>query len=74
MKPLYCAACDAPHDVALEPDLGVCVICGGKLIEDESERAEATSGAKFAQAIVDTVNDGLAKVALVRGKAPRGVN
>lgn len=74
MKPLYCASCDAPHDVDLAPDTGECVICGGPLIEDEAERTVVTARKGFTDAVVGAVNDGMAKVALARGKAPRGEN
>jgi hypothetical protein len=70
---LYCATCDAPHDVDLAPDTGDCVGCGGPLIEDETER-ELVGPRAQAQAMVEAVNDGLAAVAIARGKAPRGVN
>jgi hypothetical protein len=35
---LACKECNAPHDLDMGPDEGVCMICGGDLIEDESER------------------------------------
>lgn len=70
---LYCASCDAPHDVDLAPDTGECVACGGPLIEDEVERGQVGPQAT-ARAMVEVVNDGLAAAALARGKATRGVN
>lgn len=71
---LYCAGCNAPHDVDLAPDTGECVLCGARLIEDEQERAEVTSGRGFTQAMVEAANDGLLRVAVARGKAAKGQN
>lgn len=42
---LVCSDCDAVHDVDLAPDEGACVVCGGALIEDASERGEVGPGA-----------------------------
>jgi hypothetical protein len=72
---LACADCDAPHDLDLGPDDGTCIVCGGTLIQDEKERGEVgLRGKVLAQAIVEAVNDGIAKMALARGKAPQGEN
>jgi hypothetical protein len=73
MTDLACLACGAVHDFDLGPDDGTCIVCGGKLAEDESER-ELVQGKGLAEAVVDSVNDGIAKMALARGKAPRGTN
>jgi hypothetical protein len=73
VKPLYCASCDAPHDVDLAPDTGECVICGGPLIEDEKERGEVGPDA-VASRMVEVVNDALAGAAVARGTTTRGVN
>lgn len=70
---LYCERCDMSHDVELAPDTGECVGCGGPLIEDESERGEVGPQAQ-ARAMVEIVNDGLAAVAIVRGKTSPGRN
>ena len=35
---LACLDCNALHDFDLGPDDGTCVVCGGKLAEDETER------------------------------------
>jgi hypothetical protein len=61
---LCCADCDAPHDLDLGPDDGTCLICGGPLIEDESERE--TVGMSFKKAMVEAVAKGLEKA----GPAP----
>lgn len=71
-KPLYCAICDAPHDLDMAPDEGTCLICGGSLVEDPNERELVTGGLQ--RAVVTAVNDGLAAVAVARGKAERGEN
>ena len=71
-KPLFCASCDAPHDLDMAPDEGTCMICGGPLVEDLAEREEVVGGA--ARALVTAVNDGLAAAAVARGKASRGEN
>lgn len=65
VRPLYCAACDAPHDVDLGPDEGTCLICGGPLIEDETERAVVGPEA-FGRRLTTVVADGLTAVALTR--------
>ena len=67
---LSCATCDAPHDVDLAPDEGVCIICGGPLVEDESERALVGPEA-FGRRLVTTVSDGLAAAALTRRRLSR---
>lgn len=69
---LACADCDAPHDFDLGPDDGTCVICGGPLVEDKTERDEVVGGA--GKAIVTAVNDGLIKAAVAAGKVLRGEN
>lgn len=73
MKPLYCANCKAPHDIDLAPDTGECVICGGPLIEDETERGEVGPDV-VASRMVEAVNDGLMAAVVARGAAPRGAN
>lgn len=69
---LYCAFCDAPHDVDLGPDDGTCMICGGPLIQDEKEREEVA--ASFAKAIVGAVEDGMLKAGFATDKVGRGEN
>jgi hypothetical protein len=69
---LFCASCNAPHDLDMAPDEGTCLICGGPLVEDLSER-EAVQGG-LGKAVVTAVNDGLAAVAVARGKVNRGQN
>lgn len=68
---LFCKACNAPHDFDEGPDEGICLICGGPLVEDPEERGIA---ATISEKMVTAVNDGLAAVAVARGKASRGEN
>jgi hypothetical protein len=70
---LACLECGAVHDVDLAPDTGECIVCGGRLAHDETER-EAVYGRGMTEAIVESVNDGIAKMAVARGVAPRGKN
>lgn len=74
MSNLACAACGALHDFDLGPDDGTCIVCGGKLIEDEIEREEVEGNKGFNKGVVDAVTGGLAAVAHIRGKAPKGEN
>jgi hypothetical protein len=69
---IYCSSCGAVHDLDLAPDTGECV-CGGSLIEGAAERGLVGPEAMAAR-VITAVNDGLAGLAIIRGKAPRGVN
>lgn len=62
MSDLACADCKALHDFDLAPDTGLCIICGGNLVEDETEREEVGAGAFKAglKEVVQTVNESLA--------------
>lgn len=66
---LYCASCDAPHDVDLGVDEGVCMICGEPLIEDDSERP-AVGPSAFGRKLVDAVVAGLAAAQRERTRDP----
>lgn len=66
MSNLACAVCDAPHDLDMGPDDGTCMICGGDLIEDESERGLVGRSA-FTKTMTEVVAEGMAKAAAARG-------
>jgi len=68
---LYCKSCNAPHDFDEGPDEGICLICGGPLVEDPEERGIAVT---ISETMVQTVTDGLAAANIARGKASRGEN
>ncbi len=74
MKPLYCASCDAPHDIDLAPDTGECIICGGPLIEDESERGLVGPSARdnLLRESVRGIIQKIADVAMLRGTQKEG--
>jgi len=59
MGNLACANCKALHDFDLAPDTGECIVCGGPLVEDETEREEVGIGAFRAglKEVVETVKD-----------------
>ena len=69
---LFCANCDTAHDFDLAPDEGVCLVCGGILVENKDELKQIVSG--FTAAIVAVVNDGLLATAVARKKMPHGEN
>lgn len=69
---LHCAKCGAPHDFDKAPDTGECGACAGPLVEHAAEAAAVAEGPVRAMATL--VGDGLAAVAIARGRAPKGVN
>ena len=66
---MHCSRCAKPHDLDDGPDEGLCLFCGGALVEQDGENPNS-----FAEAVVEAVNDGIAKIHLVRKKAKRGEN
>ena len=72
-KKLVCATCCTAHDFDFAPDTGECIVCGGFLIEDESERG-LVGGKVLTRVITDAVTDGLAAVAIKHGKIDHGTN
>jgi hypothetical protein len=70
---LYCRTCLAVHCLDEAPDEGVCLVCGGGLVENQAE-SWVDPNRTLTQAIVEAVNDGLTAAHLIRGKASRGEN
>ena len=69
---LYCATCDVPHDLDLGPDEGVCLVCGGPLVEDPKER-ELVYGSDTQRVIADAGAAAIEKLN-ARRPAPKGAN
>lgn len=71
MSNLACADCKALHDFDLAPDTGTCIVCGGNLVEDETEREEVGVGALRAglKEVAETVKSTNEKFGVTTGVA-----
>lgn len=66
MIDLVCRECGAVHDVELAPDTGECIVCGGALIQDETER-ELVGPQGISKNLTDTFAESMARLDAVHG-------